>query len=432
MHPGTTKFKFEASNMVWKLDFPAELGGQGALAFQPGLAVFPTNAGNNKKSIYAVTTDGRLAQIWDTDQWNVDFPVELAGQGGLRFQSGLAVFPTNAAANKKSIYAVTTDGRLAQVWDTNQWNLDFPAELAGQGGLRFQSVLAVFPTNAAANKKSIYAVTTDGRLAQVWDTNQWNLDFPAELAGQSGLRFSSRAAVFARNAAANKKSIFVVTTTGRLAQLWDTSQWNLDFPVEQSSSSGLQSELSPAAFATSVSRNLKSVYSVALGGRLFQVWDRPSVHLVFTMQAQTQSQWCWSAVATSTSLFYNAASTWTQCGLASAELGVAGCCGAPLPAGCNVPWYLDTALGRVGALASWQNGTISLNAIRSELLSGRVVGARIAWSGGGAHFVIIAGCDDDGILAIEDPAYGSSSIDIATFTSGYQGSGSWSHTYFTQ
>jgi hypothetical protein len=46
------------------------------------------------------------------------FPVEAAGQGGLRFQGSVAVFPTNAAANKKSIYLLTTDGRLAQVWDT--------------------------------------------------------------------------------------------------------------------------------------------------------------------------------------------------------------------------------------------------------------------------------------------------------------------------
>ena len=42
------------------------------------------------------------------------------------------------AGNKKSIYAVTTDGRLAQIWDTTKWNLSFPAELANAGSLRFQ------------------------------------------------------------------------------------------------------------------------------------------------------------------------------------------------------------------------------------------------------------------------------------------------------
>jgi hypothetical protein len=103
--------------------------------------------------------------------WNLDFPAESAGHAELGFQGSPAVFPTNAAANKKAIYAITTDGRLAQLWDTDRWNLDFPAEGAGQAGLRFQNGPAVFPTNAAADKKAIYVVTTDGRLAQLWDTD---------------------------------------------------------------------------------------------------------------------------------------------------------------------------------------------------------------------------------------------------------------------
>jgi hypothetical protein len=85
------------------------------------------------------TTNGRLAQIWDTTTWNLDFPAEIAGPAfaGLRFQGGIEVLPTKAEENKKNIYAITTDGRLAQIWDTNQWNVDFPAELAGSTGLRF-------------------------------------------------------------------------------------------------------------------------------------------------------------------------------------------------------------------------------------------------------------------------------------------------------
>jgi hypothetical protein len=102
--------------------------------------------------------------------WHLDFPAEaVPGQAGLRFKDSIAVFPTDATGNKKSIYVLTADGRLAQVWDTDHWNLDFPAELAGQAGLRFKDSIAVFPTNAADNKKSIYVLTADGRLAQVWD-----------------------------------------------------------------------------------------------------------------------------------------------------------------------------------------------------------------------------------------------------------------------
>ncbi len=275
-------------------------------------------------------------------------------------------------------------------------------------------------------------------LARTGTQWQWNLDFPAELAGQAALRFSPRVAVFPRSAASNKKSVFVATSDGRLAQIWDTNQWNLDFPidVEQSTRARISSRAFgvalPSAFATSTGRNLKSIYCVASDGNLVQVWDRPSVQLPFNMQTQQQSNWCWAAVTTSTSLFYSATSGWTQCSVANGELGLTGCCAAPVPSACNVPWTLNTALSRTGNLASWQTGTITLQAIRTDLQAGHPVGARIAWSGGGGHFVIIEGCDDDGVLAIEDPANGATSVDITTFTSSYLGSGSWTHTYITQ
>ena len=37
--------------------------------------------------------------------------------------------------------------------------------------------------------------------------------------------------------------------------------------------------------------------------------------LVFNMQAQTESNWCWAATSTSVSRFYCSLSPWTQCKL---------------------------------------------------------------------------------------------------------------------
>jgi hypothetical protein len=120
--------------------------------------------------------------VWDTDRWNIGFPAELAGQAALRFHGGLAVLRTSYGANKKAIFAITTDGRLVQLWDTDRWNIGFPAELAGQAGIRFQGAPAACPTDFGNNKKAILVVTTDGRLAQVWDADRWHLDFPFEAA----------------------------------------------------------------------------------------------------------------------------------------------------------------------------------------------------------------------------------------------------------
>jgi hypothetical protein len=164
---------------------------------------------------------------------------------------------------------------------------------------------------------------------------------------------------------------------------------------------------------------------------LLKLWRR----LAFTMQAQLQSQWCWAACSTSVSLFYDSASGWTQCTVVNAELGQATCCQNGSTAQCNRPWFLDRALTRTGNLASWSGGTATIAQIRTEIRAGRPLGVRIGWSGGGGHFVMIAGyraCDPDSFIDVRDPIFGSSDIALATFSSSYQGTGSWTHTYYTE
>lgn len=159
--------------------------------------------------------------------------------------------------------------------------------------------------------------------------------------------------------------------------------------------------------------------------------------LCFTMQPQQQTQWCWSATATSVALYYNAASAWTQCSLVNAELGRSDCCTSPSSSNCNQPWTLNTVLTRVGHLAAFTATTTSFPDVVSEIDNGRPLGVRIGWSGGGGHFNIIA-CYTSGLLRrlrsvhIEDPWYGSSVWDYDTFRTAYQGTGSWTHSYKTR
>ena len=157
--------------------------------------------------------------------------------------------------------------------------------------------------------------------------------------------------------------------------------------------------------------------------------------LPFNMQAQTQTNWCWAATATSVSHFYMPLSTWTQCRVAGAELQRTDCCNAPVPSPCNVPWYLDRALTRTSNFDRFVSGTISYNDILAEIQAGRVVGARQGWSGGGGHFMVIYGCSRIGstrYLDIDDPIFGKNTMTYDTFATNYQGSGTWTHTYFTK
>lgn len=159
-----------------------------------------------------------------------------------------------------------------------------------------------------------------------------------------------------------------------------------------------------------------------------------SKQLAFNMQAQTQSNWCWAATATSVSHFYWFISSWTQCRVANDELGHNDCCNNPVPSACNVPWYLDRALTRTNNFVSVTRPA-SFQQIRDEIDAGRPVGARIGWSGGGGHFMVIYGYS---LVAgveyfdIDDPIYGKSHLTVSDFSSNYQGSGTWTDTYFTK
>ena len=159
-----------------------------------------------------------------------------------------------------------------------------------------------------------------------------------------------------------------------------------------------------------------------------------SKQLAFNMEAQTQSNWCWAATSTSVSHYYWFWSNWTQCRVAGAELNRNDCCNSPVPSPCNVPWFLDRALTRTNNFVSIA-GPVAFSAVKAEIDAGRPVGARIGWSGGGGHFVCIYGYSsflNDEYFDIDDPIYGKSHLRVADFSSNYQASGTWTHTYFTK
>jgi hypothetical protein len=170
------------------------------------------------------------------------------------------------------------------------------------------------------------------------------------------------------------------------------------------------------------------------------------VNLNFSMQRQEQTQWCWSAVATSVSHFFDPASKWRQCVLVNEELGQSNCCQNGSSTECNQPWYLDKALKRTGNLSYITAGTSTLQGLVDEISARRPFGARIGWSGGGGHFVILSGYEigvstgggfpprvstSEWVL-IDDPWYGESWSRYNDFAVRYQGSGAWTHSYFTR
>lgn len=155
----------------------------------------------------------------------------------------------------------------------------------------------------------------------------------------------------------------------------------------------------------------------------------------FAVARQEQSNWCWAAVSSSVANFFGPPQ-WTQCRVASAELAPLNCCGGDASGSCNQEGYLDRALQRVGHFNQLIFTTLNFGAVQNELNATRPVGCRIAWSGGGAHFVALGGWLIAGngtqYVDVYDPFYGPTQKKYSDFVSGYMTQGdSWSHTYLT-
>jgi hypothetical protein len=162
-----------------------------------------------------------------------------------------------------------------------------------------------------------------------------------------------------------------------------------------------------------------------------------SRQLGFTMEQQQQTNWCWAAVSTSVSHYYQATSSWHQCSLANHELGQTSCCQDGSSSACDQPHYLERGLSAVRHDGGNSSGPLSFSQVRSEIDAGRPVGCFIRWgSQAVGHFVVIEGYRQQGgiiRLNIEDSYYGASDYDFDDFRDRYQNAGgSWQWTYFTR
>ena len=107
------------------------------------------------------------------------------------------------------------------------------------------------------------------------------------------------------------------------------------------------------------------------------------------MQDQIMDFWCWAAVSAATEKYFNPLTAKTQCDIASA-VKQDHCC--PRKEVCNTADSLELALNKIRRLrAPVVEGPTPFNQIRNEIRDGFPVAARIAWDGGGGHFVVITG-----------------------------------------
>ena len=201
-----------------------------------------------------------------------------------------------------------------------------------------------------------------------------------------------------------------------------------------------------------------------------QLYTPPSPNNIgLRMQYQETNEWCWIAVATSISHFYNPASTWTQCQVMTVvgqninkfPANTSACPSAQVLAAnpglgtiLNNPYNKDAEyvlnnpaykidpeyiksggvsdpLKVVGNWASNNGPNLTLAQIASEVNAGRPVVCDITWFSGGSHVVAIAGVSSDSLLVL-DPVNGTSVVRFGAFPSSYFGGATLDDFIFTK
>ncbi len=160
--------------------------------------------------------------------------------------------------------------------------------------------------------------------------------------------------------------------------------------------------------------------------------------LRFKMETQRADFWCWAAVSSSVSHFYNRRSDKDQCSIAEAVLNKQSCCPRPRGGQCDETSELPPALRFTRNFDRPTSNPISWDAVRDEILAERIVCARIGFGSNG-HFVAISGIDDtDGTQMVfaEDPINGEQWMKYTTFRNNYflesiNIYGDWTDTFFT-
>jgi hypothetical protein len=364
---------------------------------------------------------GIYSAWWDiTTGWRPWFRVS-GGQGAV----GTAVNVVARNPNHLDLFVVGADHGIYSTWwdGASGWAGWF--RVAGGSAAPGSSVTVVARN---PNHLDLFAVGADhGIMTTWWDgATGWA---PAWYRVSGGVA-APGTSVTAVARDANHLDLFAVGPDhGIDSTWWDASSgWGTWFQIAGG-------KAGPDTSVNAIARypDILDVYAVGTDQGTITAWWLDEI--LFSMQPQQQTNWCWAAVSTSVAEFYHPSSGWTQCSVAGAELARTDCCGAGASGPCNVPWYLDKALTRVGRLDHWVGGSVAVAAVETEVTFARPLCLRVAWSGGGAHFLTIRGhygWNGTDYLSVDDPIYGKSDVAYGTLQTAYQGTGSWTHTYYTK
>jgi hypothetical protein len=191
-----------------------------------------------------------------------------------------------------------------------------------------------------------------------------------------------------------------------------------------------------------------NVITLTLNGSV-PLYIQAAYVMVFQMQEQLKSEWCWAAVTSSLSSFLTPQNAMSQCQVVNqvrkqqgGATATVDCCqsGVTAPA-CNQPNSLSTALTTNGWLQCYHPFHLPPDVIRNLINRGKPLPILIYWREGngfygGGHYVVITGVGPDDptdlgatLIAVEDPLNGPSVLPYSVLINQYKGTGCWLYSY---
>lgn len=387
---------------------------------------------------WAVDAQGRL---WSTWQEGIDWVYE--GQHAATFHAtALAVAPLSD--KRLQLWSVDDSGHIWSCWKSttasnapwtfwaSQWTPQLPS---------FKAVdVAAAPLSDG--RLQFWAVANDGRIWSCWKSTtasnapwtSWAAQWTPQLPGFKAVDVAvaplsdGRLQFWAIDNSGRVWSCWKSTTTSNAPWTPWTLAWISDAPsfTAQGITATRLADKRLQVWVTDANGVIRTTFkSTTASSAAWSNWA-----LAFPIQKQEQTNWCWAGCSTATAHFFDPASSWSQCKVANAELGQTACCTNPGP--CNVYGYLNQALNIVGHFQGMASTTEPDATITAQVNAGLPLGVRVQWSGGGAHFIMVVGGGPNDMVLVKDPIYGMSYIPYNTLATSYQGSGTWTHSYFTK
>lgn len=161
--------------------------------------------------------------------------------------------------------------------------------------------------------------------------------------------------------------------------------------------------------------------------------------LPFQIQKQLLQNWCWAAVSSSISFYYDNGSNWYQAQLAANLLDNS--CGTinDQNAGqastvCNKEFDVSKALQLTNNYAGEFDRALTMQELVSQINSNYLICCQMVWPSQASHFVVLFGYNTNNVI-VGDPdadAGGVFQLDYNDFMYGYRGGGKWQRTIGSQ